>query len=151
MAANTPARTTGPQGLDLIKSFEGVRYKRYQDVVGKWTIGYGHLIVPGDVFVEPINPGAAIALLKKDLCRTEQGVNQAVRSPITQHQFDALVSFTFNLGIGSLKKSRLLRLLNLGDLKGAADQFLVWNKAGGKVVEGLNRRRKAERALFLAK
>lgn len=145
---NGAARKTGPQGLELIKSFEGLRLQRYQDVAGKWTVGYGHLILPTERFDQPINPGTALALLKKDLRRTEQGVNSAVRVPLTQNQFDALVSFAFNLGVGALQKSTLLRLLNLRDYSGAAKQFLVWNRAGGKVVAGLTRRRTAECSTF---
>ncbi|MNQ87056.1 Lysozyme RrrD [compost metagenome] len=80
----------------------------------------------------------------------EKGVEQSVVVLFTQEQFDALVSFTYNLGINALKGSTLLRKLNSGDYEGAADEFLKWNKAGGKILSGLTRRREAERMLFLS-
>lgn len=149
MNAGNPVRT-GPAGLALIQRFEGLRCRRYQDVVGKWTIGYGHLILAGDCFVEPIPRGTALAWLRKDLQRTERGIRHLLLRPVTQNQFDALVAFAFNVGVGALSRSRLLRLINAGQPLAAADQFLVWNRAGGRVVEGLSRRRRAERALFLS-
>jgi len=141
--------TTGANGLALIKDFEGLRLEKYQDVVGKWTIGYGHLILPTESFPQPITRAQAGDLLRKDLAVSEAGVNKWVSMVLTQNQFDALVSFTFNLGVGNLQSSTLLKLLNQGQLQSAADQFLRWNKAGGKEVAGLTRRRIAERSLFL--
>jgi GH24 family phage-related lysozyme (muramidase) len=141
--------TTGANGLALIKDFEGLRLEKYQDVVGKWTIGYGHLILPTESFPQPITGAQAGDLLRKDLAVSEAGVNKWVSMVLTQNQFDALVSFTFNLGVGNLQSSTLLKLLNQGQLQSAADQFLRWNKAGGKEVAGLTRRRIAERSLFL--
>lgn len=141
---------TGPNGLSLVKSFEGLRLTKYQDVVGKWTIGYGHLILPSESFPAPITESQAEALLRKDLSISEAGVSNLVKVPINQNQFDALVSFTFNLGVGNLQNSTLLKKLNAGDKQGAADEFLRWNKAGGKEVAGLTRRRAAERSLFLS-
>lgn len=141
--------TTGAKGLALIKDFEGLRLEKYQDVVGKWTIGYGHLILSTESFPRPITLVQADALLRQDLAVSEAGVNKWVSMALTQNQFDALVSFTFNLGVGNLQNSTLLKMLNQGQLQAAADQFLRWNKAGGKEVPGLTRRRIAERSLFL--
>lgn len=134
-------------GLDLIKSFEGCRLEAYQDIVGIWTIGYGH--VSADV-----HPGLTITqaqaddLLAKDLKRFEDGVS-ALCPQVNENQFSALVCLSYNIGLSNLKSSTLLKKLNVGDVSGAADQFLVWDKAGGKPVAGLLRRRQAERALFL--
>lgn len=150
MSTENNPRTTGEQGLALIKESEGLRLSTYLDAVGKPTIGYGHLIRPGETFKGPISQQQAEALLRKDLYDTEQGIAKAVRVPITQGQFDALASFVFNLGAGRLRSSTLLRKLNAGDYAGAADQFLLWDKAGGKPLKGLTRRRQAERKLFLS-
>lgn len=145
-----PRLSTGAKGIALIKSFEGLCLEKYQDVVGKWTIGYGHLILPDESFSAPITESQADALLRQDLGISEKGVNQYVIVPLTQNQFDALVSFTFNLGVGNLKSSTLLRVLNAGQYQDAAEQILRWDKAGGKQVAGLTRRRVAERALFIS-
>ncbi|MGJ3251504.1 MAG: lysozyme [Elainellaceae cyanobacterium] len=135
------------KGLRLIKSFEGLRLEAYLDPVGIWTIGYGTTsgVRPG----MEITAAEAEDLLKRDLRRFEAAVSRNVKVPINDDQFSALVSFTYNVGEGALASSTLLKLLNQGDIRGAADQFLRWNKAGGRVLAGLTRRRKAERALFL--
>ncbi|PRP70248.1 muraminidase, partial [Chromobacterium amazonense] len=86
--------------------------------------------------------------LQQDLAKFEVGVSRLVKVQLRQNQFDALVSFSYNLGLGSLQNSTLLRLLNQGDYAGAAGQFILWDKAGGKVLPGLQRRRAAEQALF---
>ena len=96
-------------------------------------------------------PEQAKSYFKHDLAKFEKTVNESVTVPLTQNQFDALVSLTYNIGSGAFNNSTLLKKLNKGDYQGAADQFLVWNKAGGKVMKGLVRRREAERALFLKK
>jgi len=145
-----PTSTTGQinrDGLRLLKSFEGLRLKAYQDSVGVWTIGYGTTsgVRPGMVITE----AQAEELLKRDLDRFEQAVSELVTVPLTDDQFSALVTFTYNVGEGSLADSTLLGLLNQGDYQGAADQFLRWDKAGGQALPGLTRRRRAERALFL--
>lgn len=139
---------TSENGRKLIQQFEGCREKAYQDCVGVWTIGYGHTgnVKAGQV----ISKKEADRLLSEDLKRFESGVEKNVKVALTQNQFDALVSFCYNLGVGSLQKSTLLKKLNNGDHKGAAEEFLKWNKAGGKVLTGLVRRREAERQLFLA-
>lgn len=139
--------TINSEGVKLIKSFEGMELEAYQDVVGVWTIGYGHTQT-----VEPgmgINEAQAEELLRQDLEEFEAAVSEAVQVSINPNQFSALVSFAFNLGAGSLFQSTLLKLLNQGDFSGAADQFPRWNKAGHQELPGLTRRRKAERALFL--
>ncbi|WP_063552064.1 lysozyme [Burkholderia territorii] len=147
--ANQPERT-GEQGIALIKQFEGLRLARYLDAVGKPTIGYGHLILPNERFTRPLTPAEAEALLRRDLRGAELNLRKLLRVPVTQQQFDALMSFVFNLGAGRLRSSTLLRYLNAGASVRAADQFLVWNKAGGKPLAGLTKRRQAERALFLS-
>ncbi|KVP19182.1 lysozyme [Burkholderia ubonensis] len=147
--ANQPERT-GTQGIELIKHFEGLRLARYLDAVGKPTIGYGHLILPHERFTRPLTPAEADALLRQDLRSAELSLRKLLRVPVTQQQFDALMSFVFNLGSGRLRSSTLLRYLNAGAPVRAADQFLVWNKAGGRPLAGLTRRRQAERALFLS-
>lgn len=144
---------TSDKGISLIKQFEGCKLTAYQDSVGVWTIGYGWT---QPVDGKPIRAGMTIKqetaerLLKTGLVSYESDVSRLVKVDLTQGQFDALVSFTYNLGAGSLSTSTLLRKLNSGDYAGAADEFLRWNKAGGKVLNGLTRRREAERALFLS-
>lgn len=141
-------------GINLIKSFEGLRLKAYDDGVGVWTIGYGTIKYPNGVRVktgDSCTSQQAEDYLRSDLSAFESAVNRLVTAKLTQNQFDALVSFTYNLGVTNLSKATLLKKLNAGDYQGAADQFLVWNKAGGKVMKGLVRRREAERSLFLKK
>ena len=137
---------TSQKGLDLIKSFEGLRLSAYKDVVGVVTIGYG--TTSGVKMGDTITKERAEELLREDVKRFEGYVDRLVKVPLTQGMFDALVSFTYNLGPGALEKSTLLDQLNLGDYDGAAEQFDRWTKAGGKVLSGLVRRRAAERALF---
>ena len=144
---------TSEKGIALIQQFEGCKLTAYQDSVGVWTIGYGWT---QPVDGKPIRAGMTIKqetaerLLKTGLVSYESDVSRLVKVGLTQWQFDALVSFTYNLGARSLSTSTLLRKLNAGDYAGAADEFLRWNKAGGKVLNGLTRRREAERALFLS-
>ena len=136
-------------GMALTKSFEGLRLTAYQDVAGIWTIGYGH-VGPAILAGMTISEADAEALLRADLADAVACVNRAVRVTITQNQFDAMVDFCFNAGRGNFSQSTLLRKVNLGDFAGAAMQFGLWVHAGGVVVPGLVRRRKAEAALFLA-
>lgn len=140
---------TSQRGIDLIKSFEGCELKAYRDSVGVLTIGYGHTVGVKDG--DRITQEQADAILASDLAIYEDGVRSLVRRTMTQGQFDALVSFSFNVGLGALGKSTLLRMLNSGDYAGASQQFARWNKAGGKVLNGLTRRREAERALFVSR
>jgi lysozyme len=139
---------TSPNGRRLIESFEGLRLESYQDQVGVWTVGYGSTT---DVYPHmTITPEEADERLAIDLSHAEQGVFDNVTVVgITQNMFDALVSLTFNIGVGAFKKSTVLRELNDSHIQAAADAFLMWNKAGGQVNKGLANRRAAERALFL--
>lgn len=138
---------TSQRGLSLIKSFEGMRLQAYQDAVGVWTIGYGatHGVKAGI----SITKEQAERMLLNDVQRFEPEIERLITAPVNQNQWDALMSFTYNLGAANLESSTLRRLLNAGDYAGAAEQFLRWNKAGGKVLPGLVRRRAAERDLFL--
>lgn len=143
---------TSQTGINLIKGFEGKRLVAYDDGVGVWTIGYGTIKYPNGVRVkkgDTCTEVQAETYLKSDLVKFENAINRLVKVPLNQNQFDALASFTYNLGETNLSESTLLRKLNAKDYKGAADQFLVWNKAGGRVLTGLVRRREAERSLFL--
>jgi len=141
---------TSPKGIALIKSAEGLRLKAYPDPgTGglPWTIGYGS--TSGVTRNMVITEAQAEQMLAADLVRFERIVERLVRVPVDQGQFDALVSFTYNVGEGNFTKSTLLRKLNAGDTAGAAEQFSRWVHAGGKVLPGLVKRRAAERGLFL--
>lgn len=138
---------TSQRGLSLIKSFEGLRLQAYQDAVGVWTIGYG--TTRGVSAGMAISKEQAERMLLNDVQRFEPEVQRLVTVPLSQNQWDALISFTYNLGSGNLESSTLRRLLNARDYSGAAEQFPRWNKAGGKVIQGLVRRRAVERDLFL--
>ncbi|THD56998.1 lysozyme [Enterobacteriaceae bacterium ML5] len=134
-------------GLNLIKHMEGLRLKAYQCSAGVWTVGYGHTagVRSGDV----IDEVQAALFLLEDIVESENAVTCLVKVPLKQNQFDALVSFVFNLGIGNFAASTLLRKLNAGDYTGAAGEFPRWVHAGGNYLPGLARRREAERSLFL--
>lgn len=140
-------------GLNLIKQFEGLSLKPYADAVGVPTIGYGSTYYENGGKVRLSDPAIseeqATELLRHTVRHYEKAVKASVTVPLTQNQFDALVSFTYNLGAGNLQRSTLLRLLNQGDYRAAADRFVRWNRAGGRVLRGLTRRREAERDLFL--
>ena len=143
---------TGTEGLSLIKAFEGWRSEAYRDSVGVWTIGYGHTAAAGAP--RPV-PGMVITkaegerMLRNDLLIYELAVNNALKVDVTQNQFDALVSFCYNVGPGNFKKSSVLRYTNEGRFDEVPARLLLWNKAGGKVLRGLTRRRKAEGHLFI--
>jgi lysozyme len=147
-AASRGPHTLNQAGLDLIKSFEGLRLNAYRDAVGVWTIGYGH--TAGVRAGQAITAAQAEDYLRSDVRRFENAVNAAVKVPLNDNQFAALVSFTYNLGEGALQRSTLLRLLNSGDYAGAAREFDKWVNAGGQRLAGLVRRRDAEQALFVA-
>lgn len=137
------------KNLQIIKDSEGLRLKAYLPTKNDvWTVGYGHThgVYQGMTITEQ----QAEQFLHEDVKWAEDAVNQYVHVSLTQNQFDALVSFVFNVGTGNFSNSTLLRLLNKGDYKGAADQFLRWNKQKGVVLNGLTTRRKNERALFLS-
>ena len=138
-------------GMTLLENLEGFRGKPYADSGGKMTVGYGHLIVPGDgvCLGDIIGPCKGSELLALDVKIAVDGVNKNVTKSINQNQFDALVIFAFNVGVYAFKTSTLLRLLNLGDVTGACNQFLRWDMVGGVHVPGLRKRRVAEQALFL--
>ncbi|MDA0674567.1 MAG: lysozyme, partial [Cyanobacteria bacterium] len=133
--------------------FEGRRLDAYQDSVGVWTIGYGHTSMAGPPEVTPgmrITEDQAEEILKRDLRKFEQGIRDRVSVTLNSNQFSALVSFAFNVGLGAFQNSTMRRLLNSGDYTGAANEFPRWVKAGGRTLQGLVRRRNAERALFLS-
>lgn len=138
-------------GIEFIRQLEGEKLTAYPDIVGIWTIGVGHT---GFVDGKPVARGMAITkekskeLLTADLKRFESAVNDAVKVTLTQNQFDALVSLAFNIGEGAFARSTLVNKLNAGDKKGAAEQFLVWKNAGGRVSQGLLNRRQEEKAIF---
>ena len=134
------------QGLDLIKHFEGCELEAYKCAAGVWTIGYGHIktAVEGKVITQE----EADNLLVEEIIEYEDYVRAAVKVPLKQYQFDALVSWTFNLGNGNLNASTMLKVLNREEYEGVPAQMARWNKAGGKVLEGLIRRREAEGLLF---
>lgn len=163
-------REINDAGLNLIKSFEGipdgnpktVNLDPYIDPVGIWTIGWGHAIFIGNaalrgkenraraqaLYPNGLTKAECEMLLRSDLHDVCRDVSALVEVTLTDNQFAALVSFTFNLGSGNLGISTLLRLLNEGDYIGAAGQFGRWNKGGGKVLPGLVKRRAAEAKLF---
>ncbi len=140
---------TGRNGVELIRHFEGCRFDAYLCPAGVWTIGYGHTadVKEGD----SIDQEAAEAFLIEDLETFEQAVTRLVEVPLTQQQFDALVSWTFNLGAGNLAESTLLKKLNNYQYAEVPEQMMRWVRAGGKVLDGLVRRRAAEAALFQSK
>ena len=145
------ARAVSVRGLDKLKREEGLRLKRYRDEKGVWTIGYGHKILPGENLTEITEPEAE-AILRKDIALAERAVRKGVKVPITQAQFDALVSFAFNVGVNAFHGSTLLRKLNAGDAAGAAKQFTVWDNicdpTGCKESKVLALRRMREKKMF---
>jgi lysozyme len=140
-------RRTSDRGIEVIKFHEGLRLKAYLCPANVWTIGWGHTrnVRPGDV----ITHEEARTLLLKDIAEAEACVHGHVSVSLTQGQFDALVSFVFNLGCGALGRSTLLKKLNRGDYDGAAEQFPRWRKGGGRVLAGLVKRRDDEQRRFL--
>ena len=140
-------------GLDLIKQFEGFRSAPYLDPVGIPTIGYGATYYPGGRRVRmtdtPISEPFASDMLRHQVTTYGDGIDRYAQVPLAQHQFDALTSWAYNVGLESARTSTLMKLLNLHDYQGAADQLPRWNRAGGRVLPGLTRRRAAERAMFL--
>jgi lysozyme len=144
----------------ILTGHEGEVLTVYQDVAGFWTVGKGHLIKPTDMVrgeklhpygpIQRITKAESDAFFLQDTESARNAVANRVAVPITDNQRAALVSLVFNIGSGAFGTSTLLRKLNAGDYKAAADQFLVWKKAGGVDVPGLLRRRESERALFLS-
>lgn len=146
---------TSQDGIDLIKKFEGLRLTAYPDpgTGGEpWTIGYGTTSSAG---VGKITKGMKItqvqaeSMLVRSLAAYEAGVLKALSASPAQHQFDAMVSLAYNIGLTNFSRSSVVKYLNAGLVEKAAGAFLLWNKAAGKVMPGLTRRRAAERDLFL--
>ncbi|MGH6989726.1 MAG: lysozyme [Stellaceae bacterium] len=139
-------------GVAFIARHEGFRAHVYRDAAGNPTIGYGHLLREGEGFRDGIFEGAARELLRRDASGAESAIRNDVATALNQHQFDALVSFTFNVGAGAFLRSTLLAKLNDGEFAAAADQFPRWNKVRIEGVlttnPGLTRRREDERRLF---
>lgn len=148
---------TSAAGRLAITEREGLRLKAYPDPATggePWTIGVGHTSAAGAPKVYKgltISANEADAILTRDLAIFEKAVEDAVTVPLNQNEFDALVSLAFNIGAGAFRKSTLVKELNAGNRYGAANQFLRWNRAAGKVMKGLTKRREAERAQFLSK
>lgn len=141
-------RKTGTMGVNLIKYYEKCRLRAYQDTGGVWTIGWGHTgpeVKRGLV----ITRAQADELLLADLSVAEHAVETLIHYGLAQHQFDALVSLIFNIGVTAFKNSTLLRMMLLGDILGASKQFGRWIHDNGKTLDGLIERREAERKLFL--
>ena len=138
-------------GLNLIKEFEGIRLESYKCPAGIWTLGIGHTSAAGPPEVKPgmkITLQEAYDILNRDLDQYENAVNKYVKVPLTQNQFDALVGFVYNVGVGAFQKSTLLKKLNAGQYSAVPGELMKWTKAGGKELAGLVRRRRAEAALW---
>ena len=137
------------EGLALIKKFEGCRLESYRCSANVLTIGYGHTggVKEDDTISQP----EADELLENDIAKFEEYVSDNVIVELKQHQFDALVAWTFNLGVGNLRNSTMLKKLNSEDYASVPSEMKRWNKAGGKTLDGLIRRRKAESLLFESK
>lgn len=135
------------KGLAILKEFEGCKLTVYKDLVGYLTVGYGQRtnLPEGTI----ITQDEADKLLEKSVELTSQGVKACVKVPLNENQFSALVCLAYNIGISALQESTLVRLLNASDYIGASQQFVRWDKAGGKDIPGLLRRRLTEKALFL--
>lgn len=141
---------TSSRGLSLIKHFEGFSATVYLDVAGLPTIGYGHLLLEGERqnYGNGISHLEAEILLVDDLAVAERSVKKFITCALTQSQFDALVSFTFNLGSGTLQRSTLRRVINRDAQAAVSEQWMRFVWAGGRKVAGLVRRRAAELALY---
>lgn len=145
---------TSEDGIKLIKEFESMILTAYPDPATggePWTIGYGHTSQAGPPAVFKglrITKQEAEDILQKDLLKYEAGVEKLVKGPITQNQFDALVSFAFNCGLGNLEKSTLLKKVNSKDFDKVPAEFMKWTKANGREMKGLVRRRRAETAMW---
>jgi lysozyme len=159
------------KGIKLLKHHEGFRKKPYQCAAKIWTIGYGHALYPEQMKIPSTPEGMERrkafplkyadnrvwsveeidALLVKDVVRFERAVERFISVPLRQHEFDALISATYNLGPGWLQRSQVRQKINRGDKKGAMESLRKYNKAGGKVLRGLDNRRKDEEALFMGK
>jgi lysozyme len=142
---------TSPSGLELIKEFEGLRLKAYKCPAAVWTVGFGHTSAAGDPVVTSglvITKAEAEEILKCDLVQYEDAVRKLVKVALTQSQFDALVSFTYNVGEAQFSRSTLLKRVNAGRFNEVPAEFMKWTKGGGKELPGLVRRRRAEVKLW---
>ena len=154
-----------PKAVEMIKHHEGVRFKPYQCPAKLWTIGVGHVLYPNQIKILLAERGAYAlhpednrtftkeevnGILRADLQRFERGVHTFCPVHLTQGMFDGLVSFSFNVGLGTLQRSTLRQKLLRGDKEGAAEELLKYCMGGGKVLRGLQTRRIDERALFLS-
>ena len=142
---------TNHEGRELIKRFEGKELVAYRDTGGVWTIGYGHTSAAGKPEVVAgltITDEKAEEILKQDLGQYERAVDHAIEVKMTENQFSAMVSLCYNIGPSAFAKSSVAKHMNAGNLAKAASSFLLWNKDNGKVLEGLTRRREAEKKLF---
>ena len=146
-------RHINERGIQIVKSFEGIALKPYLCPASVWTVGYGATRSstgrPIDQDMEPITEAEAEALLIRDLESSEGWISRLIKTALTENQYSALVSFTFNVGAGALQRSTLRMKLNRSEYLGAADEFPKWRMAGGRILAGLVRRRAAEKALFL--
>ena len=145
-------RQISQHGLDKLKQWEGIKTKAYQDTGGVWTIGYGHTAMAGDPKPRSgmvISAEDAEKILLKDLVQYEAAVESLVKVKLTDNQFASLVSFTFNVGIENFKKSKLLKKLNAGNYDAVPTELTKWTKAGGKKIQGLVNRRRAEGYLWM--
>lgn len=148
-------RRIGAAGLSLVKQFEGFVPKWYRDPVGIWTIGYGHTDMAGEPKYATskdlvLTEAAATELLRTDIQKYADAISRAVKVPLTDNQFDALVSWCYNVGPDAAASSTLVRKLNAGDYAAVPSELARWNKADGKVLKGLTRRRAAEADLWLS-
>jgi len=140
---------TSEQGLTLIKKFENFSAKSYICPAGKPTIGYGHVIVTGEEFsIGEIDLNMAEVLLKQDVMQREQAINCLIQVTLLQNQFDAIISFVYNVGVQAFDKSTLLSLINQNDILAAAEQFGRWIYVNGVVSSGFISRRAAEKVVF---
>lgn len=150
--SDSPITQVSEECIHMIKHHEGVRNKPYRDPIGLWTVGVGHLIGDGKSLPEEwdrvFTDEEVDDLLKKDLRRFEAGVLRLCPMGLTQPRFDALVSFSFNVGLGNLQRATLRMKHNREDYEGAAREFLKWTRAGGRVLPGLVRRRNDESILY---
>lgn len=155
--AKAPARPTklSPEGAKFIATFEGFRSRMYNDAAGHCTIGYGHLVHHGPItgtepeeFRRGITKERAVELLQEDAAKAAAAVRKSVKVGLTQPQFDALVSFAFNVGTEAFRQSTLLRKLNAGGYSAVQSELNRWVKANGRTLQGLVRRRGAEGTLF---
>lgn len=139
---------SGP-GLELIEYFEKFRPVRYLCPAGIWTLAFGHVILPGEVFDEPIDKDTGFIILRRDVVLAERSVLRLIRVPLEDGQFDALTSFSFNAGGGALQRSTLRSKVNREDAaEDVAMEFMRWVWARGRKLKGLIRRRRAEADLY---